>query len=347
MASEKVDRFVEMLAPAAVEIGARYGLDPALIISQSALETGWGDSVAGNNYFGVKSHGKEGGNTVLTHEEVNGKMVPIYDSFRAYDGVRDSMEDYARFLSENPRYRDVFNQSGVGNQIDAVAAAGYATDSQYANKLKAIANMFDLSRYGAEPQTRDVNFPQGRPNSVPRFSMSYANEGQRLNGLPQIGPTGGPALGAIMRATGKSPSPSWWSNPGATLKTAFGGITAPVMRAASSPQSQERAIGALMGTLPGRTVIMRAAMNQNIGAVPSIMKGHSSPGTQAMAVSNAGASPVTLSSSGGSGAAASGAHGNWNPDVYRANAAVLGSNGFTQTNIDRALSSGQTLMKRA
>lgn len=141
MASERVQQFIDNLTPSAIEIGERYGLDPRLIMAQSALETGWGRSVSGNNYFGVKSHGRPGGQQVSTHEEINGQMVPVTDSFRTYNGVTDSMEDYAKFLKGNPRYRSVFEQEALQDQIDAVARAGYATDSRYGPKLTAVANM--------------------------------------------------------------------------------------------------------------------------------------------------------------------------------------------------------------
>lgn len=329
MANEHVNRFIEALAPQAIALGEEYNLDPLLILSQGALESGWGKKTAGNNVFGVKSHGQPGGQSVLTHEEVNGRMVPMYQDFRVYDSPAQSMRDYAQFLSDNPRYKNVFGQSG-SSAIDAVAAAGYATDSSYADKLKAVARMIDLSPY---------------QNSATPL-MAYSS--QRL---PTVGPTGGPALSAINAAAPQQQAVGFWSQFTNPVRNAIGlvpsSVAAPITRMASTPQVQQAAIGPLMGSLAGRNVLMRGLMNMNIGASPTITPGAAGPGTRAVAVSNQGASPVIMTSNGGSGAASSGAHGNWNPDVYRANTAVLGSGGHNQASINNALSQGKTLYKLA
>jgi hypothetical protein len=54
-------RFVNQMMPHAMRVSEETGLDPRLIIAQSALETGWGRSAPGQNYFGIKSHGRAGG----------------------------------------------------------------------------------------------------------------------------------------------------------------------------------------------------------------------------------------------------------------------------------------------
>lgn len=207
----------------------------------------------------------------------------------------------------------------------------------------------------AGPQYRDVPLPGARPNTVPRTQLSYAaNEGGTPLGLPPIGPTGGPALGAIMQATAKGPpqptSKGFWSQFTDPVKTAMGNIGAPVVQAATSPNVQRAAIGPLMGSLAGRTMLVRSLMGQNIGQAPTVSQGHSGPGTRAMAVTGQGATPVMLASrqssqSHPSSSASPNSH--MNMDVYRANAAVLGGGGFNQSNIDRALSSGKTLYKLA
>lgn len=132
-------KFIKDILPYAVEVGDRYGIDPVTIITQAALETGWGDEVAGNNYFGIKSHGQPGGQMVTTHEEVNGKRVKVQDSFRTYGSLADSVNDYGRFLSENPRYADAIAQQGYPQELAGLAGSGYATDSNYPNLVQGVA----------------------------------------------------------------------------------------------------------------------------------------------------------------------------------------------------------------
>lgn len=119
-----------------------------------------------------------------------------------------------------------------------------------------------------------------------------------------------------------------------------------------SPQMQRGALTPLLGTVAGRTALWNAVMPSNIGSAPTITQGHSSgPGTRAYAVTSGGSAPVMLAGSGNGGDNSPQDDGRnpagQNMDIYRANAAVLGGNGFTQQNINNALASGKTLYKLA
>ena len=137
--------FYAQYSPFAKKVSKRTGLDPRLVLAQAALETGYGNSAPGGNFFGIKSHGREGGNTLQTKEFQGGKMVSQPASFRAYDNAGQSFDDYADFLVSNPRYKDVLAAGDLDGQIDAIGKSGYATDPRYAAKLRNIAAKFDPS----------------------------------------------------------------------------------------------------------------------------------------------------------------------------------------------------------
>lgn len=132
--------FVSAIMPHAERVGREIGVAPEIIIAQAALESGWGRSAPGNNFFGIKSHGKSGGQTLATNEVINGQTVRINDSFRQYEDIGQSVEDYGRFLRENPRYREMLQAGDIDAQIEALGRSGYATDPQYAAKVRQIAN---------------------------------------------------------------------------------------------------------------------------------------------------------------------------------------------------------------
>lgn len=132
--------FIAMMAPSALSASQQTGLDPRLIIAQSAVETGWGEHVPNNNYFGIKSHGKSGGNTLATTEYVNGEPVTVNDAFRGYGSPDDSTADYASFLKANPRYGDMLAAKGLEAQAAALGKSGYATDPDYGAKVLRIAS---------------------------------------------------------------------------------------------------------------------------------------------------------------------------------------------------------------
>ena len=133
--------FLARLTPVAKEVAADLGISHKIVLAQAALESGWGKSVKGNNFFGIKSHGKAGGTDVVTHEVIDGKRVKITDSFRQYDNPEDSIRGYGQFLKGNKRYKPFLEAGASGNettQLSALQSSGYATDPKYGQKLAAI-----------------------------------------------------------------------------------------------------------------------------------------------------------------------------------------------------------------
>lgn len=162
--------FVSSLLPFAQASAAKSGLPVELVLAQAALESGWGRSAAGNNYFGIKAHGY-GGKTqsVGTHEYENGKRVNITDTFRAYDSPEQSFDDHADFLRSNRRYRPVFEARDGIEAARALQKAGYATDPKYADKLislmespeiKSAAGRQAEAPAAAKSKTRPVTDPE-------------------------------------------------------------------------------------------------------------------------------------------------------------------------------------------
>jgi flagellar protein FlgJ len=144
--------FVQKMWPLAVEAGKRLGVDPRHVVAQAALESGWGEAAAGNNFFGIKTGSGWRGAALenQTQEFVNGAPVTVAAPFRAYKDVDASVADYVRLLGGGARYAAV---RGTGSDTAAftraIQEAGYATDPDYAVKLRAVVQAVD----GALPKT--------------------------------------------------------------------------------------------------------------------------------------------------------------------------------------------------
>lgn len=153
---ESPEEFVQVLYPAAQRAARQLGVDPKVMLSQAALETGWGrymirDDQGKNsfNLFGIKADRRWDGDeaTVTTLEYRGGVPVKEKAAFRAYGSYEDSLNDYARFLQSNPRYADALK-----NADDPVAFtrglqdAGYATDPAYAKKIQRIMSSAVLAQ---------------------------------------------------------------------------------------------------------------------------------------------------------------------------------------------------------
>lgn len=109
---------------------------PEVAAAQAALESGWGQSVKGNNYFGIKGDGQK----FMTHEIIDGKRVNMMDDFRKFNSFPEAVQGFRDFLYENPRYRNALSAQTPEDQARALQEAGYATDPDYAEKLISIMN---------------------------------------------------------------------------------------------------------------------------------------------------------------------------------------------------------------
>lgn len=146
--------FVEKMMPIAERVASKYGLNPMAMVAQAALETGWGKHLMkkgteiANNYFGIKaSKGTTNSTNADSYEYINGKKVLVNSKFRAYDSVEQSLEDYAKLITGNNRYNKVKNSETVETYFEELQKAGYATDPNYANKLKKIVKNSAFDKY--------------------------------------------------------------------------------------------------------------------------------------------------------------------------------------------------------
>ena len=143
-----VQEFQTRLAHHAEQASQTTGIPAKFILAQAALESGWGkreivaaDGTRSHNLFGIKATKGWKGKVieVPTTEYVNGVPQRKMQKFRAYDSYTDAFRDYAKLLSNNPRYQGVIAQGqdavGFASQLQR---AGYATDPNYAAKLTKI-----------------------------------------------------------------------------------------------------------------------------------------------------------------------------------------------------------------
>ncbi len=124
------------------------GVDPRVLVAQSALETGWGKQVirdqqgrSSYNLFGIKADARWEGEavTVSTLEYRDNIARPEKAQFRRYDSLADSFNDYVDFLRRNPRYEHALaNSSDSKAFLAELQSAGYATDPAYADKVMAV-----------------------------------------------------------------------------------------------------------------------------------------------------------------------------------------------------------------
>ncbi|MCB1877072.1 MAG: flagellar assembly peptidoglycan hydrolase FlgJ [Chromatiales bacterium] len=136
--------FLSRLWTAAEPAARELGVDPAVLLAQAALETGWGrkviqhpDNGSSNNLFGIKTGKRWSGDsvTVASLEYESGQPVHRRSAFRAYADVAESFADYARFIQGNQRYAPALQADDAEGYLRGLQQAGYATDPRYADKI--------------------------------------------------------------------------------------------------------------------------------------------------------------------------------------------------------------------
>ncbi len=148
--TESQSNFVKQHAQVASEIEKKTGIPAGFMLGQAGHETGWGKheiklkgGIPSCNLFGIKAGANWTGKVaeVTTTEYVNGEPKKCVQRFRAYESYADAFQDYARLISESPRYAKV---KGLASSAHAFASglqkAGYATDPDYAAKLSRAIN---------------------------------------------------------------------------------------------------------------------------------------------------------------------------------------------------------------
>lgn len=174
----KPQEFILMIAPSAQSIQRQTGLFASLTVAQAALETGWGQYVPvdkdtgkiSNNFFGIKGEGPAGSVWAWTWEEVNGVPVSDLTRFRAYNNIEECLQDRYKVLLQ-PRYDRVREASTPEAAAGFLYVCGYATDSEYPQKLTQIMHEFDLKEYDRLPDDPFQGVPEWAVEPV-RWAMA-------------------------------------------------------------------------------------------------------------------------------------------------------------------------------
>jgi len=148
MSFDSPESFVQQLLPMAQQAAQKIGVSAEAILSQAALETGWGKHIisqqngqSSHNLFNIKADKRWDGEhaVVGTVEYRDGVAVKEQAQFRSYDSYQQSFDDYVNFLQSQPRYQQALQHVDNPERfVEELHKAGYATDPAYADKVKKI-----------------------------------------------------------------------------------------------------------------------------------------------------------------------------------------------------------------
>ena len=163
--------FVEKMIPLAQNAARRFGYLASVLVGQSVIETGYGQTdLAQPGRYNVLGMKKELLNSTWTSEYWHGgthtKVTPewtedgteihITDTFRTYDSYQDGFYDFCQFMRDAKRengqykYRDVLGIREPAELIRQVRERGYCTNPEYDKAVMSIIRKWNLEDIDTE-----------------------------------------------------------------------------------------------------------------------------------------------------------------------------------------------------
>lgn len=159
--------FVNKFLPYALKTQQKTGISAIFILAQAALESGWGERIPGNMFFGVKAskNTPESKRQLLITTEIFSKDSPeirskfpavlsvtkredgkyvykVKDWFRKYDTPEECFTEHGTFFLVNKRYTNAIKVKHDPYKFATeVAKAGYATGTKYADTLHKLIDV--------------------------------------------------------------------------------------------------------------------------------------------------------------------------------------------------------------
>lgn len=154
----KQKNFISTIGKAAKKDYEKSGILASITTAQAILESGWGTSelaTKANNLFGIKDNNAWNGDTytVVSKEEINGKLVGKKSKFRKYDSWADSIADHSDYLctrsldGKTKLYKALINEINYKKAAKALQKAGYSTYSNYSSQLISLIEKYDLTQF--------------------------------------------------------------------------------------------------------------------------------------------------------------------------------------------------------
>ena len=142
--NESYKTYIEKYSAVAVRQMQNEGIPASIIMAQALLESSAGSSylaLKANNHFGIKCTSDWNGPSVTKDDDKKNEC------FRKYSHPEESFTDHSAFLKRD-RYASLYKIPSTDYKAWAkgLKAAGYATDSQYAEKLIRIIENYSLHK---------------------------------------------------------------------------------------------------------------------------------------------------------------------------------------------------------
>lgn len=130
-AADKKIRYVLDQAPNAVVAAEKLRVNPSFVLSQTAFESGWGESdlAKKGNLAGIKARAGQASVPMASAEGYGPTRRTEVSNFRTFESPQNFFQEYAQFLGNNPRYKNVPGSKTIDQFVTGLHSGGYFTEN--------------------------------------------------------------------------------------------------------------------------------------------------------------------------------------------------------------------------
>lgn len=194
------EQYIHQYKETAIREMQRTGIPASITLAQGILESASGNSrlaKKGNNHFGIKCHDWTG-RRIFEDDDLKGEC------FRKYRTADESFIDHSDFLTGKSRYASLFSLHPKDYKAWArgLKKAGYATARDYAERLIALIERYNLQQYDALSTQKMVEYADREPAEAKVQHASIEKRIRYRNGVPYFVVMKGDTYRAIERELG-------------------------------------------------------------------------------------------------------------------------------------------------
>lgn len=143
---DKRTAFVQKYYSIAQQAGAKYNINPTVILAQAADESGWGTShlaVTCHNFFGITAYGST--NEYWHGDKIANPKIPTL-VFRIYPSDLDGFMDFAKLISSKYKAAAAVSNDSA-KYAQAIAYSPYIAEKNGDNRPRYQKNVTDNANF--------------------------------------------------------------------------------------------------------------------------------------------------------------------------------------------------------
>jgi flagellum-specific peptidoglycan hydrolase FlgJ len=143
--------YIEKFKDNAIRIMHESGVPASIILAVAMHESANGNSALArnlNNHFGMKGH-----------SQVSPGHKKVHSSYKQYDSVMDSFQDFARIMTERKQFSHLaesLTHYDYKNWVKGIQHSGYASSRSWGQQVLGLIHKYQLYSYDESPDSVKV-----------------------------------------------------------------------------------------------------------------------------------------------------------------------------------------------